>query len=68
MVEVKELNISSMEQPAHVKVMRGPGGRYDYEISYHSGTLREALNMVKAARIEIERELEPITMNTEKKE
>ena len=57
MVEVRELNISSMEQPAHVKVMRGPGGRYDFEISYHAPTLRAALDMVKAARIELEREL-----------
>ena len=56
-VEVRELNISSMEQPAHVKVMRGPGGRYDFEISYHAPTLRDALDMVKLARVELEREL-----------
>ena len=57
MVEVRELNISSMEQPAHVKVMRGPGCRYDFEKSYHAPTLRNALDMVKLARAELEREL-----------
>ncbi len=44
-------------EPAHVKVMRGPGGRYDYEISYHGETMDGSINTVLAAKARLELEL-----------
>ena len=57
MVEVREINVASIGEPAHVKISRGSGGRLDYEISYHAPTMRDALDVVKRAREEMEREL-----------
>ena len=43
--------------PAHAKVMRGPGGRYDYEVSYRCDDMDKCLNTIFAAKARLELEL-----------
>lgn len=49
--------ITQIADPAHVKVMKGPGGRYDYELSYHGETMDGALNTILKAKAQLEVEL-----------
>ena len=55
------MNIQRIAEPAHAKLVRGPGGRYDYEISYHSETMDGCLDVVLKARGRLESELQKHT-------
>lgn len=42
MTEIKEIQISTIGEPAQVKIERGMKGGYGYEINIHAETLEKA--------------------------
>lgn len=44
---MSEETIQLHGQPLQIKVSRGPGGRYDYEVSLYGNDPEQTINMVK---------------------
>lgn len=56
MAHIKEYAISTIGEPAHVKIEKNSKG-YNYELSLHGENLYEVLTALFDARIKIEKEL-----------